>query len=154
LIVFVVDTNILLFAADQDSPGNEVCWELLLEWRKQPTPWYLTWGISYEFLRVATHPNVLRNPFTPSEAWLFIQALLASRSIGILTETQRHGEILAQLIKNQPAIRGNLVFDAHTAVLMREHGIRKKGKRGHSTFSRSLDGPAGATWIQGPGAWR
>jgi len=122
--VFVVDTNILLYAADRDSPGHTTCRELVLQWRKQPSPWYLTWGIAYEFLRVATHPNVFRNPFAPSEAWQFLGAVLASPSLGMLSETPRHGEILAELIGSQTAIRGNLLFEAHTVVLMQEHGIR------------------------------
>lgn len=53
-----------------------------------------------------------------------MNAVLRSPSLGMLTETQRHGEVIAQLIKDQPAIRGNLVFDAHIAALMREHGIQ------------------------------
>lgn len=42
----------------------------------------------------------------------------------MLTETPRHGELLAQIIEQTPSVRGNLVFDAHTVALMREHGIR------------------------------
>lgn len=122
--MFVVDTNILLYAADRDSPGHRACRDLLSEWRMQSSPWFLTWGIVYEFMRVATHPNVFRNPFPPSEAWRFLSAVLASPTLGMLTETPRHGELIAQMLQSQPAIRGNLVFDAHTAILMREHGIR------------------------------
>ena len=122
--MFVVDTNILIYAADRDSPGHDTCRELVLQWRSQPTPWYLTWGIVYEFMRVATHSNVFRKPFSPSGAWRFLSAILASPTLGMLIETARHGELLAQILKSQPAIRGNLMFDAHTAVLMHEHGIR------------------------------
>jgi hypothetical protein len=32
-------------------------------------PWHLTWGVVYEFLRVATHPNVFRKPFSLADAW-------------------------------------------------------------------------------------
>jgi toxin-antitoxin system PIN domain toxin len=122
--VFVVDTNILLYAADRDSPGHRVCRGLLLEWRAQTSPWFMTWGIIYEFIRVATHPNVFRNPFTLVEAWRFLSSVLASPTLGILTETPRHGELLARMIRAQPAVRGNLVFEAHTAILMHEHGLR------------------------------
>lgn len=122
--MFVVDTNILLYAADRDSPGHGVCRELLSGWRTQPSPWYLTWGIVYEFLRVATHPSVFRKPFPPSGAWHFLRAVLASPSVGMLVETPRHGDVLGQLLEGVPAVRGNLVFDAHTVALMREHGIR------------------------------
>jgi predicted nucleic acid-binding protein len=39
--------------------------------------------------------------------------------------TQRHAEIVAQVIGELPHLAGNLLHDAHTAVLMREHGIRR-----------------------------
>lgn len=88
-------------------------------------PWYITWGIAYEFLRVVTHPNVFRKPISPSLAWRFLYALLASPSLGLLTETEHHAKTLADVLESVPAIRGNLVFDAHTATLMREHGITR-----------------------------
>ncbi len=122
--MFVVDTNILLYAADGDSPNHAVCRNLLETWRRQRTPWYLTWGIVYEFLRVSTHPNVFRNPFSARDASRFLMAVLASPSLGLLTETSRHEAILSEMIEALPALRGNLMFDAHVVALMREHGIR------------------------------
>ncbi len=122
--MFVVDTNILVYAADRDSPEHAKCRELVLKWRAQPSPWYITWGILYEFLRVATHPNVFRKPFALSEARNFLEAVLASPSLGMLVETDRHQAVMAEVLEEVPSISGNLVFDAHTAVLMKEHGIK------------------------------
>lgn len=122
--MFVVDTNILLYAANADAEEHPACYKLLNNWRRQAVPWYLTWGILYEFLRVATHPAVLPKPFTSAHAWRFLDALLASPSLRLLTETRRHPEILAETLAAAPALRGNLLFDIHTVVLMREHGIR------------------------------
>jgi predicted nucleic acid-binding protein len=39
--------------------------------------------------------------------------------------TQRHPEIAAQVIGEIPHLTGNLLHDAHTAILMREHEIRQ-----------------------------
>ena len=122
--MFVVDTNILLYAADRDAPEHTVCRRLLEGWRRQSSPWYLTWGIIYEFLRVSTHPKVFRRPFPPEGAWRFIQAVLASPSVGVLVETDGHARVASEVFEQTPAVAGNLVFDAHTAVLMREHGVR------------------------------
>jgi predicted nucleic acid-binding protein len=52
--VFVVDTNILIHAANFDSPYNQRCRRALDGWREQSGAWYLSWGICYEFLRVVT----------------------------------------------------------------------------------------------------
>jgi predicted nucleic acid-binding protein len=60
----------------------------------------------------------------PTSAWRFIEAVLVSPSLGILTETERHQGILGALLQRMPTIRGNLVFDAHNVALMQEHGVR------------------------------
>lgn len=123
-MMFVVDTNILIYAVDADSPNHEKCRDLLLSWRSQMTPWYLTWGIVYEFLRVSTHPKVFRCPFTMAKSWSFLNALFASSSLRIIAETERHQHVAADVLCEVPGLTGNLVFDAHTAILMRENGIR------------------------------
>ena len=123
--MFVVDTNILVYASDQDSPLHERCRVLVEQWRHQATPWYLTWGIVYEFLRVSTHPRVFRSPWVATDAWKFVEALLASPSLGILTPTDRHPTVAAGVIREIPHLSGNLLHDAQTAVLMREHGVKQ-----------------------------
>ena len=122
--MFVVDTNILIYGVDKDAPDHARCRELFEQWRLQATPWYVTWGIVYEFLRVATHPRVLNRPFLASQAWRFLDALFASPSLRVLTETDRHRHVAAEVFTEVPDIFGNLVFDAHTAILMRENGIK------------------------------
>jgi len=122
--MFVVDTNILVYGADIDSPDHTRCRELLERCRSQRTPWYVTWGIVYEFLRVVTHPRVLNRPFSASQAWLFLDALFASPSLRVLTETDRHRHVAAEVFADVPGISGNLVFDAHMAILLRENGIK------------------------------
>jgi toxin-antitoxin system PIN domain toxin len=121
--MFVVDTNVLVYAADENSPYHARCRERLEEWRRQPAAWYLTWGIIYEFLRVTTHPRVMRRPWSGREAWRFASVLLASPGLGMLVPTNRHAEVAAAVFEEIPHLAGNLVHDAHTAILMREHGV-------------------------------
>jgi toxin-antitoxin system PIN domain toxin len=123
--VFVVDTNILVYAADENSAFHSRCYEKLVEWRGQASAWFATWGIFYEFLRVSTHPRVFRTPWSAEQAWNFVDAVLASPGLGILTATERHATVAAQVINEIPHLRGNLMHDAQTAVLMREHGIKR-----------------------------
>lgn len=121
--MFVVDTNVLVYAADGDAPAHARCRAALEEWRGQQSVWYTTWGILYEFLRITTHPRVLRRPWSASQAWAFLDAVLASPALGILTETDRHAAVAEQVFRELPHLAGNLLHDAHTAILMREHGI-------------------------------
>ncbi len=123
--MFVVDTNVLLYAANTDAVEHERCRDLLESWRAQSTVWYTTWGILYEFLRVSTHPRVFDRPWNAFDAWQFVAALLASAGLRVLTETERHAEVTAEVLPQVPGLAGNLFFDARTAVLMREHGVRR-----------------------------
>lgn len=122
--MFVVDTNVLVYAANRAAPEHERCRLLLLELRSQPMPWFLTWSIVYEFLRVATHARVLRRPLPPAEAWRFLESVLAAPSLDLLIETERHRDVLADLIAGTPQLAGNLLHDAHIVALMREHAVR------------------------------
>jgi toxin-antitoxin system PIN domain toxin len=121
----VVDTNILVYAADADSPLHVKARDWLEVQRGRPDAWYTTWSILYEFIRVTTHPRVMRRPWSAPQAWTFVSALLSAPGFGVLLPTQRHADVAAHVIREHPHLAGNLIHDAHTAVLMREHGIRR-----------------------------
>ena|SRR5438874_4259972 len=123
--MLVVDTNVLVYAADVDSPHHAACRRWLEQHRARPDAWYTTWAIVYEFLRVTTHARVMRRPWTAGAAWKFVVALLASPGFDILVPTLRHADVAAEVIAEIPELAGNLVHDAHTAILMREHGVRQ-----------------------------
>lgn len=123
--MLVIDTNILVYAADRGSDFHERSQQRIEACRQGATPWYLTWGICYEFLRVCTQPGVLNKPWSIVAALNFLETVLNSPSAGVLLPTSRHTAILAEVIVEMPHLRGNIIHDVHTAVLMREHGIRE-----------------------------
>ncbi len=82
-------------------------------------------GHPLRVLRVTTHPRVLSPAWTAGQAWAFVESLLASPGFCVLVATPRHAAVAAQVIREVPHLAGNLSHDAHTAVLMREHGIRR-----------------------------
>lgn len=55
----------------------------------------------------------------------FLLALQESPGLGVLVPTNRHARVLADVVAEVPGLSGNIVHDTHTAVLMREHGIRR-----------------------------
>ena len=122
--MFVVDTNILIYATDRKSPFHDSCRASLEQWRRQTGPWYLTWGIVYEYLRVVTHPRVLARPLSLAQAWSFVDSVLAAPGLEVLLPTTRHAEVLREIIDEVPQLAGNILHDTETAALMREHGIR------------------------------
>jgi toxin-antitoxin system PIN domain toxin len=123
--MFVVDTNVLVYAADESAPEHARCHALLESWRRRNGAWYLTWGICYEFLRVVTHARVMRRPWNISDAVRFLAAVQESPGLGLLVATDRHPRVLADVVAEVPGLSGNIVHDMQTAVLMREHGIRR-----------------------------
>ena len=67
----------------------------------------------------------MRPPWTIKQSWDFVAALLASPGFDVLKPTERHPQIAAQVFAELPFLSGNVLHDAHTAILMREHGIRR-----------------------------
>lgn len=120
-----VDTNILVYATDADSPFHRECRDWLERQRRRADAWFTTWSILYEFLRVTTHPRVMRRPWNAAAAWEFIAALLASPGLAVLVPSHRHRHVAAEILSEMPHLAGNLFHDAHTAILMREHGIKQ-----------------------------
>jgi toxin-antitoxin system PIN domain toxin len=114
-----------VYAADADSQFHASCRNWLERQRARPDAWYTTWAILYEFMRVTTHPRVMRRPWSAPQAWGFVTALLASPGLGILVATQRHADVAGEVMLELPDLSGNLLHDAHTAILMREHGIAR-----------------------------
>ena len=71
----------------------------------------------------------MRQPWSAPAAWGFVKALLASPGLGLLTATERHADVAERVIAELPQLAGNLFHDAHTAILMREHGLRRVATR-------------------------
>ena len=88
---------------------------------------------------MVTHPRVLRRPFDTADALSFLAAVFASPSVNILTENARHLEVLTEVSDEVSLLAGSLYHDAHTAALMREHGIR-------SIVTRDTDSIVSVSW--------
>jgi len=121
----VIDTNILVYAANRDAEEHHAAFSFLTAAGEGPDPWYLTEGILYEFLRVTTHPKVFDRPLTWRQAIEFLQPLLQNPDFRLLEVGENHWEILEQVLAEINYPSGNLFFDIRTVVLMREHGIRE-----------------------------
>ncbi len=123
--MLVVDTNILIHAVEDTSSFHGRCREWLNAQQHGDSPWYITWPIVYEFLRVSTHRRVLKQPYSVAAAWSFVDALMSSQGLRVLAPTGRHSSVAEQVFSELPDLRGNIMHDTATAIVMREHGIRR-----------------------------
>jgi len=123
--VFVVDANVLVYGARADSPFHRECHDALERWRAQHGAWFATWSILYEFIRVVTHRGSTVRPWMVGAAWDFVEALLESPGFSVLVATSRHAAVAQEVFLEMPDVSGRRVHDAHIAILMREHGIRR-----------------------------
>lgn len=130
--MFVVDTNVLVDAADTDSPFHDPCRARLESWQRQHTAWFLTLGVCYEFMRVATHRRIFKKPWRVTEAWGFVSGILAAPAVSLLLPTERHVRVALEVYEEMPMLAGNILHDAATAILMREHGIK-------TVYTRDMD---------------
>lgn len=131
-----IDTNILIYAEVDSNPRHDAAQQLLKSLAEGSLPWAIPWPCIYEFLRVVTHPRVFHPPVPLEIALSDLKNILSSPSVVLLAETDRHGALLDQTLR-QAGAAGNLVHDAHIVVLCLEHGISEllTGDRDFSRFS-------------------
>lgn len=121
--MFVVDTDILVYALDPGAPEHARARDALASYRSGDRLWFVTWGILHEFVRVSTHRRILPRPLTHDQAWAWVRSLLQTRNLQVLTESDRHGGVVAEVASRHPGLSGNAVHDFHIAALMLEHGV-------------------------------
>ena len=124
-MALVVDTNILLYAANSAASQHERCRRFLEETVASGDICFLPENVIYEFLRVATHPRVFPNPLQASDAVEFLSAMVAVPNFRTLSAGENHWQVLRALVMELGHPSGNFFFDVHTVALMREHGIRR-----------------------------
>lgn len=120
---FLIDTNILLHAANRESDLHSAARAFLEQHLRARTPWCTTWPILYEFLRVSTHRRVFPRPLKAQEAVQFIAALLGGEEVVLLGPTEHHLAALQHVTSHLGQPAGNIFDDIHTAALMHEHGV-------------------------------
>lgn len=121
----VIDTNVLLYAANRDAVQHESAFSFLSEAGRSSAAWYLTEGIVYEFLRVSTHHRVFPAPLSAGDALSFLHPMLTSARFVVLRAGSRHWSALSEVTAALRSPAGNLFFDIRTVALMREHGVRR-----------------------------
>ncbi|MBI2169887.1 MAG: PIN domain-containing protein [Actinobacteria bacterium] len=118
----LVDANVLLYAADSQSPFHAAARDWLGDHLSGSRPVGFPWESVTAFVRVATHPRASPNPLQPEEAWAQVLDWLSRSVVWSPVPTERHADVLGSLIARY-RLTGNHVPDAHLAALAVEHGL-------------------------------
>jgi toxin-antitoxin system PIN domain toxin len=120
--MILVDANLLLYAANRAAPEHDAAREWLDAQLSGTARVGLPWPSLLAFVRLASHPLVVRQPVTVAAAWRQAAEWLDSPAAWVPTPTEKHAEILAALCR--PSwMTSRLVPDAHLAALALEHGL-------------------------------
>ena len=119
---YSIDANILLYASNTQAPEHSKAIAFMNNRPRDMDLMCLTWPALMAYQRIATHPAIFEQPFSPAEAWQNVANLLALPRARVLAEEDGFSEIY-QDVTHGLSVRGNLVPDAHIAALLRQHGV-------------------------------
>jgi toxin-antitoxin system PIN domain toxin len=120
--VILVDTNILVYSHVQSFAQHKSARDWLDQQLNGSTRVGLPWVSLLAFVRLVTNPRVFERPEPMVDAWRQVRAWLACETAWIPQPTERHADLLDELLA-LPGVHANLVPDAHLAALAMEHGL-------------------------------
>ncbi len=116
----IADTNVLLYAVDEESPHHEAARAWLDGAFGRQSTVAFAWTVLLAFLRVSTMAGVFPNPLSVDQAAEIVDRWLGEPAATILEPTPRHLALVRGLL-GEVGTAGNLVGDAHLAALAVEH---------------------------------
>ncbi len=122
--MIAVDTNLLVYAHREDSPGHAAASEVVTRLAEGRTAWAIPWPCLHEFLAIVTHPRIYRPP-TPLDAALDqVAAWMEAPSVLLLSEGPGYWEWLSSVARSAK-VSGAQMHDARVAALCPHHGIEE-----------------------------
>lgn len=116
----LIDTNILLYAIDFDSPYHPQSRSCIEAAMASPQGMALAWLALVGFVRLSTKKGILKESLTVAQALRLVDEWLAHPNTHVLQPGERHADIFARLLLDV-GTTGNLTNDAHLAALAIEH---------------------------------
>ncbi|MDP9291534.1 MAG: PIN domain-containing protein [Verrucomicrobiota bacterium] len=122
--MIALDTNLLVYAYREDSKFHLPAMEHLRPVMEGGSPWALPWPCVHEFLGVVTSGRVYKPASPLSNALSFLDSLLASPQLHLLSESPGYFEKLRELA-TRARLSGPRIHDARIAALCLHHGVRE-----------------------------
>jgi uncharacterized protein len=121
--LYSLDTNILLYAANEDSPEHLVCKGFLENIIKDPSDWIVADQVYLELYRALRNPKVMTNPLTPLQAASHISVIRDEMGLmhcGYAVECW--GQLIKRLGEDDFPFRRT--HDAVLAATLLSHGVK------------------------------
>ena len=122
--MIAVDTSVLCHALNRYSPEHRRASGVMEALVNDERPWALPWPVLHEFVRLVTHPHAVARPLRAGNAIDFVERLVASPSVRLLSATPRHARTLAEVVA-MVGPGGPLPPGIEIAATLREHGVRE-----------------------------
>ena len=119
--MILLDANLLLYAYTPSLPHHPAARPWLEKTLSGSEPVRIAWVTLLAFLRIGTDSRAFPHPLSAAEAVAIVSEWLELPGVAILEPSERHWEILSELLTTTQA-HGPLVMDAHLAALAIEHG--------------------------------
>lgn len=110
------DVNVLVYAHDEASPGHDAWrewWEGVVN---GPAPFAMADVCLTGFVRVVTHPGILKKPLALDRALAAVHSITSRAGCQVVAPSPRTREVFGHLCRRGGA-RGNTVPDAWIAAL-------------------------------------
>lgn len=118
--MILLDTNLLIYSMDASSPHHPTArdwFEKILSGEEEVG---LAWTVILAFIRIVTHPAIVRSPLAPEVALDYVDSWIQQPCVRIIVPGPKHWLIFRSLIRSTGAA-GNLTSDAHLAALAIEY---------------------------------
>ena len=120
--MILIDANILVYSHVETFAQHKAAHKWLDQQLNGTTRVGLPWFSLIAFLRLVTNPRVFERPAPMADAWRQVRAWLACEVTWIPQPTERHADLLDELLA-LPGVHANLLPDPHLAALATEHGL-------------------------------
>ncbi|GAG13694.1 unnamed protein product [marine sediment metagenome] len=135
-MIYTLDTNVLVYAADESFPLHSAARELRDRAAAEHQKVRLCYSVLLEFSAVVTDSRRVGNPLPPAEAWREVDAYL--NTFEVLYPDERSFAQLGKLA-NQYQVTRQTIFDALIVSMMIQHkvqGIYTENGKDFATFDQ------------------
>lgn len=118
--MIIPDVNLLIFAHNRDAPHHQPAKEWLQDLMRSGKPVGLPWVVVSGFIRIATHPKLLKEPVTVGEAIGIARSWLSRNNVRIIEPGSRFQDLFFAGLETL-GTAGNLTTDAYLAAIAIEY---------------------------------